>query len=52
MSANGTGAGRKGPGEFITNAVGKGVIVKLGSGVDYRGTLKCLDGFLNVVLEA
>ena len=27
------------------------VVVKLNSGVDYRGILACLDGYLNIALE-
>jgi U6 snRNA-associated Sm-like protein LSm6 len=31
--------------------IGRPVIVKLNSGVDYRGVLACLDGFMNIALE-
>ena len=27
------------------------VVVKLNSGVDYRGILACLDGFMNIAME-
>lgn len=27
------------------------MVIKLNSGVEYRGVLACLDGFLNVALE-
>ena len=27
------------------------VVVKLNSGVDYRGVLVCLDGYMNIALE-
>ena len=44
-------APRKTPGDFIKETVRKPVIVKLNNGHDYRGSLVCLDGFLNVVLQ-
>ncbi|KAK0517699.1 U4/U6-U5 snRNP complex subunit lsm6, partial [Tilletia horrida] len=31
--------------------IGKPVIVRLNSGVDYRGILSCLDGYMNIALE-
>ncbi len=31
--------------------LGRPVVVKLNSGVDYRGVLACLDGFMNIVME-
>uniref|UniRef100_A0A915LPX4 U6 snRNA-associated Sm-like protein LSm6 n=1 Tax=Meloidogyne javanica TaxID=6303 RepID=A0A915LPX4_MELJA len=37
--------------EFLKKIVGKPVVVKLNSGVDYRGILSCLDGFMNIALE-
>jgi U6 snRNA-associated Sm-like protein LSm6 len=30
---------------------GRPVLVKLNSGVAYRGILACLDGFMNIALE-
>jgi len=39
------------PTEFLKNVVGKRVIVRLSSGVDYRGVLSCLDGYMNIALE-
>ncbi|KAF8338589.1 Sm-like ribonucleoprotein [Amanita rubescens] len=39
------------PTEFLKNVVGKQVIVRLNSGVDYRGVLSCLDGYMNIALE-
>ncbi|KAJ3053928.1 U4/U6-U5 snRNP complex subunit lsm6 [Rhizophlyctis rosea] len=44
-------APRKNPSDFLGNVLGKPVIVKLNSGVDYRGTLACLDGYMNIALE-
>ncbi|KAG5645960.1 U4/U6-U5 snRNP complex subunit lsm6 [Asterophora parasitica] len=42
------------PTDFLKGVVGKRVIVRLTSGVDYRGTtslLSCLDGYMNIALE-
>ncbi|KAF8154529.1 hypothetical protein B0H34DRAFT_716888 [Crassisporium funariophilum] len=39
------------PTEFLKGVVGKRVIVRLTSGVDYQGILSCLDGFMNIALE-
>ncbi|KAI6206954.1 U6 snRNA-associated Sm-like protein LSm6 [Aphelenchoides besseyi] len=42
---------RQNPSDFLKAIVGKPVVVKLYSGVDYRGILSCLDGFMNIALE-
>ncbi|CAD6186283.1 unnamed protein product [Caenorhabditis auriculariae] len=42
---------RQNPAEFLKQIIGKPVVVKLNSGVDYRGILACLDGFMNIALE-
>ncbi|CAJ0745197.1 18044_t:CDS:2 [Entrophospora sp. SA101] len=39
------------PTEFLNNVIGRPVIVKLNSGVDYKGILSCLDGYMNIALE-
>ncbi|CAG8444987.1 5148_t:CDS:2 [Funneliformis mosseae] len=39
------------PTEFLNNVIGRPVLVKLNSGVDYRGILSCLDGYMNIALE-
>ncbi|KAJ6482072.1 hypothetical protein C8R47DRAFT_982041 [Mycena vitilis] len=39
------------PTDFLKGVVGKHVIVRLTSGVDYRGVLSCLDGYMNIALE-
>lgn len=39
------------PGDFLAKITGRPVIVKLANGVDYRGILASLDGYMNVVLE-
>ncbi|KAJ7591572.1 putative U6 snRNA-associated Sm-like protein LSm6 [Mycena floridula] len=33
------------------SVVGKKVVVRLTSGVDYRGILSCLDGYMNIAME-
>ena len=42
---------KKTPSDFLKHALGKPVVVKLNSGVDYRGVLACLDGFMNIAME-
>ncbi|CAO1627469.1 unnamed protein product [Parajaminaea phylloscopi] len=39
------------PNDFLKNVIGKRVAVRLNSGIDYRGTLSCLDGYMNIALE-
>ncbi|KDQ11026.1 hypothetical protein BOTBODRAFT_115026 [Botryobasidium botryosum FD-172 SS1] len=39
------------PTDFLKAVVGKRVVVRLVSGVDYRGLLSCLDGYMNIALE-
>jgi U6 snRNA-associated Sm-like protein LSm6 len=43
--------GSKTPAEFLKAIEGKMVLVKLNSGVDYRGVLACLDGYMNIAME-
>ncbi|XP_059163488.1 U6 snRNA-associated Sm-like protein LSm6 isoform X1 [Physella acuta] len=42
---------RQTPSEFLNQIRGRPVVVKLNSGVDYRGVLSCLDGYMNIALE-
>jgi len=42
---------RRDPSDFLKQVIGRPVVVKLNSGVDYRGILACLDGYMNVNLE-
>jgi len=42
---------RQNPNEFLKALFGRPVVVKLNSGVDYRGVLACLDGYMNIALE-
>ena len=39
------------PSDFLKDLIGNPVVVKLNSGVDYRGILNCLDGYMNIALE-
>lgn len=41
----------KTPAEFLKAIKGQTVLVKLNSGVDYRGVLACLDGYMNIAME-
>tara|TARA_B100000482_G_scaffold176592_1_gene146482 strand:- start:211 stop:510 length:300 start_codon:yes stop_codon:yes gene_type:complete len=41
----------KTPADFLKSIRGKPVAVKLNSGVDYRGILACLDGYMNIAME-
>ncbi|XP_065309309.1 U6 snRNA-associated Sm-like protein LSm6 isoform X1 [Dermacentor albipictus] len=42
---------RQTPSEFLKQIIGRPVVVKLNSGLDYRGVLACLDGYMNIALE-
>ncbi|KAM0746942.1 hypothetical protein T439DRAFT_293431 [Meredithblackwellia eburnea MCA 4105] len=39
------------PSDFLKTVVGHHVVVRLNSGIDYRGILSCLDGYMNIALE-
>lgn len=39
------------PTAFLSDITGHRVTVRLNSGVDYRGVLTCLDGYMNIALE-
>ncbi|ORY87548.1 hypothetical protein BCR37DRAFT_390095 [Protomyces lactucae-debilis] len=39
------------PSLFLQKILGKKVQVRLSSGVDYRGILSCLDGYMNIAME-
>ncbi|CAI5993762.1 unnamed protein product [Closterium sp. NIES-65] len=41
----------KTPTDFLKAIRGRPVVVKLNSGVDYRGILACLDGYMNIAME-
>ncbi|XP_066920029.1 U6 snRNA-associated Sm-like protein LSm6 [Clytia hemisphaerica] len=42
---------RQDPSDYLNQIKGRPVSVKLNSGVDYRGVLGSLDGYMNIVLE-
>lgn len=50
-AAASSGPSKKTPSDFLKSVLGRPVIVKLNSGVSYRGVLACLDGYMNVALE-
>ncbi|DBB01423.1 hypothetical protein WJX82_006882 [Trebouxia sp. C0006] len=50
MSDDNAAAART-PADFLKSIKGKPVVVKLNSGVDYRGILACLDGYMNIAME-
>ena len=37
--------------DFLKSMLGKQVLVKLNDGIEYKGKLACLDGFMNVTLS-
>mmetsp|Transcript_15605 Transcript_15605/g.20340 ORF Transcript_15605/g.20340 Transcript_15605/m.20340 type:complete len:108 (-) Transcript_15605:282-605(-) len=39
------------PSDFLKSVLGRPVRVKLNSGVEYRGILACLDGYMNIAME-
>lgn len=41
----------KSPSDFLNTVLGKDVVVRLNSGVDYKGQLVCLDSFMNLAME-
>ena len=42
---------KRAPSDFLRSVIGRPVSVRLLSGVDYRGILVCLDGYMNVAME-
>ena len=44
-------ASKSNPSDFLKTVLGRPVVVKLNSGVDYRGVLACLDGYMNIAME-
>eukprot|EP01041_Mallomonas_annulata_P000185 gene185-319_t len=42
---------KRSPSDFLKQVLGRPVVVKLNSGVEYRGILACLDGFMNIAME-
>ncbi|ORX65962.1 U6 snRNA-associated Sm-like protein LSm6 [Linderina pennispora] len=42
---------KKSPTDFLNSILGRRVFVRLNSGIDYKGVLACLDGYMNIALE-
>ncbi|GMI51169.1 hypothetical protein ScalyP_jg6594 [Parmales sp. scaly parma] len=42
---------KKSPSTFLKTVLGRPCSVKLNSGVEYRGVLACLDGYMNIAME-
>ncbi|KAJ2784752.1 UBX domain protein Ubx2 [Coemansia interrupta] len=42
---------KKSPTDFLNLILGQRVFVRLNSGIDYKGVLACLDGYMNIALE-
>lgn len=42
---------KRSPSDFLKSVLGRPVRVTLNSGIEYRGVLACLDGFLNIAME-
>mmetsp|Transcript_5696 Transcript_5696/g.11742 ORF Transcript_5696/g.11742 Transcript_5696/m.11742 type:complete len:102 (-) Transcript_5696:321-626(-) len=42
---------KRSPSDFLKSVLGKPAVVKLNSGIEYRGVLACLDGYLNIAME-
>jgi U6 snRNA-associated Sm-like protein LSm6 len=49
--ATSTTSTKRSPSDFLKLVLGRSVVVKLNSGVEYRGVLACLDGFMNIAME-
>jgi len=39
------------PSDFLKSVLGRPATVRLNSGIEYRGVLACLDGYLNIAME-
>uniref|UniRef100_A0A7R9WTR9 Sm domain-containing protein n=1 Tax=Craspedostauros australis TaxID=1486917 RepID=A0A7R9WTR9_9STRA len=42
---------KRSPSDFLKSVLGRPVRVKLNSGIEYRGVLASLDGYLNIAME-
>ncbi|KAJ1821452.1 U4/U6-U5 snRNP complex subunit lsm6 [Coemansia sp. RSA 2599] len=42
---------KKSPTDFLNLILGQRVFVRLNSGIDYKGVLACLDGYMNIAME-
>ena len=48
---NNSNNNKRSPSDFLKSVLGRPVRVKLNSGLEYRGVLACLDGYLNIAME-
>ena len=44
-------AQQRSPSDFLKSVLGRPIRVKLNSGIEYRGVLACLDGYMNIAME-
>jgi len=51
VSSSSSSSSKRTPTDFLKSILGRPVVVKLNSGIVYRGILACLDGYMNVALE-
>jgi U6 snRNA-associated Sm-like protein LSm6 len=51
ISFSQTAASKRSPSDFLKSVLGRPVRVKLNSGIEFRGVLACLDGYLNIAME-
>jgi len=51
VQQQGGAAKKKSPSDFFKIALGRPVVVKLNSGVEYRGILAVVDGYMNIAME-
>ncbi|KAJ2874925.1 UBX domain protein Ubx2, partial [Coemansia asiatica] len=42
---------KRSPTDFLNLILGQRVFVRLNSGIDYKGVLACLDGYMNIAME-
>jgi U6 snRNA-associated Sm-like protein LSm6 len=42
---------KRSPSDFLKSVLGRPCRVKLNSGIEYRGVLACLDGYMNIAME-
>jgi len=50
-AATSAAAKKRSPSDFLKSVLGRPVRVKLNSGIEYRGVLACLDGYMNIAME-
>jgi U6 snRNA-associated Sm-like protein LSm6 len=50
-ATGGPGGVSSDPSSFLSEIIGGPIVVKLNSGVEYRGELSSVDGYMNIALE-